>query len=222
MGVETEEVNQQMVVSEKEPDHDETEDNSELTQLSNTTSHYDSRESSTSGDQSSQSYSGELPTSSCGDQSNSSSHKRREKLDETLATYKHKKVKKRMPANVQMLQLAEKELELKQQMAERVDAMSKDHKESMVVVTDNLKACDTKSSAISLLHQLLMQQRSSPSMPPYHNMYTNMYVPPPSPTLPGSPAPTCYHHSPSMPTPAADTRSSNYDEYTQEFLDKDC
>ena len=73
MGIQTKEVNQQMAMSEREPDYDETEDNSELTQLSDTTSHYDSQESSTSGDQNSQ--------SNCrdGGQSNSSSHKQREK-----------------------------------------------------------------------------------------------------------------------------------------------
>ena len=67
-----------------------------------------------------------------------------------------------MPAGAQMLQVA-KELQLKQRMAEKVDAMSKDHKEAMMVVTDNLKAwSETMSSAVSLLHQTLIQQRSNP------------------------------------------------------------
>ena len=131
-------------------------------------------------------------------------------------------MKKRKPADAHMLQLPEKELELKQQMAERLHTMSKDHKETMMVVTDNLKALsDALSSAIPVTTSVI--NAAKVSMPPNYKMYTNMYAtPPPSPTLPGSPDPTCYHHSPSVPTPAARTRSSNYDEYTQRFLDKDC
>ena len=85
MGLETAEVNQQMAMSEREPD--ETEENSELMQLSDTTSHCNSKELSTPGDQSNS----RQTSTSCEDQSSSFSRKRREKLDETLATYKHKK-----------------------------------------------------------------------------------------------------------------------------------
>ena len=75
-------------------------------------------------------------------------------LDDTLSTYKHKRVKKRVPGNVQLLQLAEKELEMKQQMVERLDSISKDHKETITVLTQNLKAVsDTMSSAVALLQQ---------------------------------------------------------------------
>ena len=71
-----------------------------------------------------------------------------------MSTYKHKRVKKRVPGNVHLLQLAEKELEMKQQMVERLDSISKDHKETMTVLTQNLKAVsDTISSAVALLQQ---------------------------------------------------------------------
>ena len=217
-GVETEEVNQQVDMGERGSDCDDTGENSEPTQLSDTSSQFNSRELSTSGDQSSQRSSRESSVSE--NQSGSSSLKRREKLDETLATYKHKRMKKRMSADAQMLQLAEKELELKQQMAERLETMSRDHNETMMVVTDNLKALsNTMSSAFSLLHQSLMQ-RSSASLPPYYNQYP--YAPPPSPTLPGSSAPAHYHHSPSMAAPAAGTRSQSSDyEYSQVLFDSD-
>ena len=60
-------------------------------------------------------------------------------------------MKKRVSGDVQLLQLAEKELELKQQMAERLEEMmSKDHREMVIMLTNNLKPLsDTMSSAIS-------------------------------------------------------------------------
>ena len=122
-------------------------------------------------------------------------------------------MKKRVPGDVQLLQLAEKELELKQQMAERLDSISKDHKETMTVLTQNLKAVsETMSSAVALLQQSLMQ-RSSPSMPLYCNQCG--YPPPPSPNLPGS---SSYHHTPPVPTtPRGSSQDylADYDEYSQ-------
>ena len=60
------------------------------------------------------------------------------------------RMKKRVSGDVQLLQLAEKELELKQQMAERLKEMSKDHREMVIMLTKNLKPLsDTMSSAIS-------------------------------------------------------------------------
>ena len=102
------------------------------------------------------------------------------------------------------MQLAEKELELKQQMAERLDSMSKDHKETMAVLTQNLKAVsDTMTNAIALLQQSLMQ-RPSPTMPLYYNQYP--YPPPQSPNFPG---PSTYHPIPPAPTMPQD----DYNEY---------
>ena len=43
-----------------------------------------------------------------------------------------------MPADAQMLGIAEKELELQQNMADKLEAMNKDHKEAMMVLTENL------------------------------------------------------------------------------------
>ena len=201
-GVDTEEVNQQQVdVCEREKDCDEDE-NLEVT------------------DSSSQCYNASGESSTSEEQSSSPSHKRyREKLDETLAMHKHKRMKKRMPADAQMLGIAEKELELKQNMADKLEAMNKDHKETMMALTENLKnLSNTMSNAFSFLQQALMQ-RSSSNLPPYYNQYANPT--PPSPTLSGSPAPAHYR-SPSIPTPGdgTQTQSPNY-EYSQSFLD-DC
>ena len=201
MGIETEEVNQQvdanqqvdvneqLGVSEREDSIDG--DTEEQTEPSG-------------GSGSSQSSTGESTSE------DSLQRKRRQALDESLSTYKHKRMKKRVPGDVQLLQLAEKELELKQQMAERLDSISKDHKETMTVLTQNLKAVsDTMSSAVALLQQSLMQ-RSSPSIPLYYNQYG--YPPPPSPNLPGSspnlPGSSSYHRT---PPPSTTPRGSSQD-----------
>ena len=202
--MDTEEVNQQQVdVCEREKDCDEDE-NSEVTDT----------------DSSSQCYNASGESSTSEEQSSSSSHKRyREKLDEKLVMHKHKRMKKRMPADAQMLGTAEKELELKQNMADKLEAMNKDHKETMMALTENLKTLsNTMNNAFSFLQQALMQ-RSSNGLPPYYNQYANLYPPPPSPSLPGPPAPAHYH-SPSIPTPGdgTQTQSPNY-EYSQSFLD---
>ena len=111
-------------------------------------------------------------------------------------------MKKRVSGDAQMLQLAEKELELKHQMAERLDSMSKDHKETMAVLTQNLKAVsDTMTNAIALLQQSLMLR----PMPLYYNQY-----PYPSPQSPG---PSTYHPIPPAPTMPQDDYSDDYNEY---------
>ena len=99
---------------------------------------YNSKKLSTSGDQSSRCSSRESSVSE--DHSGSSTHKCQEDQDETLATYKHKGIfLKSFFANAQILLLPEKEVEVKQQIAERLESIGRDHKETMMVVTDNLK-----------------------------------------------------------------------------------
>ena len=72
-----------------------------------------------------------------------------------------------MPADVQMLRIVEKELELKQNMADKLEAMNKDHKETKMALTENLKTLsNTMSNAFSFL-QLALIQRSSSGLPPY-------------------------------------------------------
>lgn len=202
-GIETEEVNQQ-VDANQQVDVNEQVDISE-------------REDCSDGDSEEQTEpSGGSGSSQCCSQGSTSEdsiqRKRRQALDETLSTYRHKRLKKRVHGDLQLLHLAEKELELKQQMAERLDSISKDHKETMTVLTQNLKAVsDTMSSAVALLQQSLMQ-RPSPSMPLYYNQYG--YPPPPSPNLPGS----SRHHTPPAPTtPRGSSQDylADYDEYSQ-------
>lgn len=84
MGVEMEEVNDQQADAGERESGDFNHDNTEEQGSDNTSSQCSTREPSTSPD-------------------DSSSHKRREMLDETLSTYRHKRMKKRVSSDVQLL-----------------------------------------------------------------------------------------------------------------------
>ena len=89
--------------------------------------------------------------------------KQREQLNSTLSTYKQQKMKKKMGADTQMIQFAERELEIKEKMMERLESMSQDHRDTMNLLTTNLKMLsDTVTNAFSMLQQSL-QQRLGPS-----------------------------------------------------------
>ena len=121
-----------------------------------------------------------------------------------------------MPADAQVLYLAEKDRKLKQPMADRLEAKSKVHSDTMSVLTTNLKTLsDTLSSAFSLLQQTL-EQRSNPShMPsPYYNQYPNLYAPSPSSPMPSSQGPShysMYRHTPSSNSAPTQAVNQRYD-----------
>ena len=57
--------------------------------------------------------------------------KRREQFSETLAGYKQKRLKKKLPANAQMLHFAIKELELKERMFGQLESTSQQQTKTM-------------------------------------------------------------------------------------------
>ena len=143
------------------------------------------------------------------DESNSSGRKRR--FDSTLGSYKTKKMKQKVPTDAQMLHIAEKELEMKERMMDRLETMSKDHREMMSALTNNLKGLsETMTGAFTLLQQSLMQSsHASSQAPPYYSPYPYA-PPPPSPTLPVSrPMYHQPHHISATPSPQA-TSSERY------------
>ena len=72
-------------------------------------------------------------------------------------------MKKKMDADTRMIQLAERELEIEEKMMEWLESMSKDHRDTMSLLTTNLKMLsDTVTNAFSTLQQSL-QQRPGPS-----------------------------------------------------------
>ena len=83
-----------------------------------------------------------------------------------LNSYKQQKLKKKVSADSQILHFAEREIELKERMMERMDTMDKDHRETMNCLISNLKTLtDTMASAFSLLQQSLQRPGPSPYLP---------------------------------------------------------
>ena len=71
-------------------------------------------------------------------------------------------MKQKVPTDAHMLHIAEKELGIKEQMMDRLESMSKDHRDMMSALTNNLKGLsDTMTSAFMLLQQSLMQPSGS-------------------------------------------------------------
>ena len=89
--------------------------------------------------------------------------KRRTQLNSTLDSYKQQKLKKKMPADTQLVHFAEEELLIKKQMMERFESVSKDHKDTMNQLTSNLKTLsDSVTNAFSVLQQILLHPRPGP------------------------------------------------------------
>lgn len=106
------------------------------------------------------------------------SHKRREELSATLATHKTKRMKKSAPADSRLISLAEKELELKKTMMEQFETMNQDHKDTINVLTTNLKSLtETMTNTFALLQQTMLQRANSPHQ--YHQYGPSPLTPPP-------------------------------------------
>ena len=183
-GVESEEVNC-LVDREEEMLSDENEDEESQSDKGDSSSQFGDRSSSSSSHPSE-------------DEDIQRGRKRREELSATLSAYKLKKMKKGAPTDSRMINLAEKELSLKKSMMEQFEIMNRDHKETMNMLTTNLKSLsDTMTSTFALLQQSMLR-------PPHLDQY------PPVPLSYHSP-----HHYP--PTPSArrpnTRRSTSRDQY---------
>lgn len=121
--------------------------------------------------------------------------------------YKDDKLKKKLTADSQLLHFAEKEVQLKEKMIERIDTMSKDHRETIAVLTNNLKTLsDTMANAFALLQQSNSFGPPSHPMSSFHgspgfSQYSqyNQYPQPMPPTSPSS----IYHQPGYMPSQQA-------------------
>ena len=106
--------------------------------------------------------------------------------------YKDEKLKKRVGADAQLVHLAEKEIQLKEKMIERMDTMSKDHIETITVLTNNLKTLsDTMANAFALLQQSsnfgplnhpMSSFHGSPGFGQYNQYSMQSHSMPPSPS----------------------------------------
>ena len=94
--------------------------------------------------------------------------KRREQLSNTLGSYRQQKLKKKVPADSQMMRIAERELEMKEKMMDQFDKVTSEHKDTMKKLASNLETLsDTISNAFSMLQQSLMPGPGPSHLPRY-------------------------------------------------------
>ena len=111
-----------------------------------------------------------------------------------------------------MVHFAEKELDIKQKMMDKLDKMSKDHRDTMKQLTSNLKTLsDSVTNAFSLLQQSLLQRPSPSHLHSFSDPYN--YAPPPkqppqSPPQYVSTYPNPYFQP--IPPPVASTPAVDY------------
>lgn len=129
--------------------------------------------------------------------------KRREQFSETLAGYKQKRLKKKLPADAQMLHFAEKELELKERMFRQLESTSQEQTKTMNMVTTQVKELTNAMTGTLMLLQQTYQRPPTPQFP-YHQ-YGSPYL---SPSHPMMPVPQRTHQS---TTPAQHSPESNAD-----------
>ena len=90
----------------------------------------------------------------------------REQLNSTLSM--QQKMKNKMGADTQMIQFAERKLEIKEKMMERLESMSKDHRDTMNLLATNLKMLsDMVINAFSTLQQSLLQRPGPSHLQPF-------------------------------------------------------
>lgn len=128
---------------------------------------------------------------------------RRALLDKTLKNYKQEKMKRKLPADAQLLHCAQEELEMKRRLVDRMEHMDKVYSENMKCLSSNMeKLTNSISQGFAMLQSLVGQQT------PYH------YPPPPGPP-PLPQAQSSYPFNPyllraSSPSPSYSSHDSPY------------
>ena len=107
--------------------------------------------------------------------------KRRQLLDKKLDNYRQEKLKRKLPVDMQLLNCARDELEVKRRFVDRMDEMDKKYAENMDKMSRNMeKLTESIADGFSLLRNMVMfQQQPSTMYPPPH-------VPPYPPYMHGS------------------------------------
>lgn len=136
--------------------------------------------------------------------------KRREQFSETLAGYKQKRLKKKLPADAQMLHFAEKELQLKEQMFRQLESTSQEQMKTMNMVTTQLKELTNAMTGTLMLLQQTHQRPPTPQFP-YHQ-YGSPYLAPLHPMMPVS------QRTHQFTTPVQHSAESNTDVYDSQPL----
>ena len=98
---------------------------------------------------------------------------RREVLDNKLKSYRHEKMKRKLPVDTQLLGCAQEEIALKKQLMDQVDKMDQRYADNMERMSRNMeRLTESIAEGFGLLkHLMLYQQPPGIYHPPLYNPY---------------------------------------------------
>lgn len=140
--------------------------------------------------------------------SSDSVQQRRALLNDKLSNYKQAKLKRKLPAESQLVGCVKEDIALKKRMIEQMETMDKKHQEQMQKMSDSLeKLTNSISGGFDLLrHMLAPPQPMHPqSMYPHHSPFPQSYPP----TLYGQPVLHGSSPPPQSSVNSLDTSSSS-------------
>ena len=128
----------------------------------------------------------QMPSSARLDQDSSS--QRRSLLNQQLATYRHQKLKRKLPVDSQLLECAWEDLKVKRTMVEEMNKMDKMLMDNMAQLSQNMsQMSSTVANAFATIRSMLLPNAQGPSP----------YCPSRIPFSPGPPP--CHPHQPVHP-----------------------
>ena len=96
-------------------------------------------------------------------------NKRRTLLDAKLKGYKTEKLKRKLPAESQFLNLAQEDLTIKKQLIEKMNAMDNEYSQNMNRLTSNMeKLSSSIADGFAMLRQMMIQPYGMPPAQPGH------------------------------------------------------
>ena len=98
-------------------------------------------------------------------------NERRNLLDAKLKGYKTEKIKRKLPAESQFLNLAQEELTIKKQLIEKMNAMDNEYSQNMNRLTSDMEKLSSSihvADGFAMLRQMMIQPYGVPSAQPGH------------------------------------------------------
>ena len=108
-------------------------------------------------------------------------NERRNLLDAKLKGYKTEKLKRKLPAESQFLNLAQEELTIKKQLIEKMNAMDNEYSQNMNRRTSNMeKLSSSIADGFAMLRQMMIQPYGMPPAQPGHTYQSYSMYPHPA------------------------------------------
>lgn len=108
-------------------------------------------------------------------------NERRNLLDAKLKGYKTEKLKRKLPAESQFLNLAQEELTIKKQLIEKMNAMDNEYSQNMNRLTSNMeKLSSSIADGFAMLRQMMIQPYGMPPAQPGHTYQSYSMYPHPA------------------------------------------